>query len=71
MPTVRSFDAATSEMLEFEKCMERYLQLNRRSAVAYCGYACLTTSLPELVFAVVGQYYRIGFLSTGFLAYCC
>ncbi len=55
MSTVRSFDAATNELKEFEKCMDKYLTLNMRSSFAYCGFACLTTSLPELVFAVVGK----------------
>ena len=55
MATVRAFDAAENEMKEFEKCMQKYLDLNMRSAVAYCGYAALTTALPELVFAVVGE----------------
>eukprot|EP00977_Amphora_coffeiformis_P027245 scaffold34597_cov177-Amphora_coffeaeformis.AAC.13 len=54
MSTVRSFDAAESELEEFEKCMKSYLHLNLRSSVAYCGYAAFTTSLPQLVFAVVG-----------------
>jgi hypothetical protein len=54
MSTVRSFDAAESELGEFEKCMESYLHLNLRSAVAYCGYAAFTTTVPELVFALVG-----------------
>lgn len=64
MTTVRSFDAAESELEEFEKCMKSYLHLNIRSAVAYCGYAAFTTSLPQLVFAVVGTYmngYNVGF----------
>ena len=56
MSTVRAFDAAENELKEFEKCMQKYLDLNMRSAVAYCGYAALTTSLPQLVFAVVGEY---------------
>lgn len=55
MPTVRSFDAAESELHEFEQCMQKYLDLNMRSAVAYCGFAAFTTSLPQLVFAVVGK----------------
>jgi ATP-binding cassette subfamily B (MDR/TAP) protein 9 len=54
MPTVRAFDAAHCELQEFEACMKQYLRLNNRSAVAYCGYAVMTTSLPQLVFAVVG-----------------
>uniref|UniRef100_A0A7S3LG19 ABC transmembrane type-1 domain-containing protein n=1 Tax=Amphora coffeiformis TaxID=265554 RepID=A0A7S3LG19_9STRA len=56
MSTVRSFDAAESELEEFEKCMKSYLHLNLRSSVAYCGYAAFTTSLPQLVFAVVVFY---------------
>jgi ABC-type multidrug transport system fused ATPase/permease subunit len=55
MSTVRSFDAAESELGEFEKCMKSYLDLNMRSAVAYCGYAAFTTAVPELVFALVGK----------------
>jgi ABC-type multidrug transport system fused ATPase/permease subunit len=54
MATVRVFDAAESELAEFEKCMKNYLQLNTRAAVAYFGYATFVTSLPQLVFAVVG-----------------
>ena len=54
MSTVRTFDAADAELKEFEKCMTSYLDLNLRSAVAYCGYAAFTTALPQLVFAVVG-----------------
>jgi ABC transporter transmembrane region len=54
MATVRVFDAAEAELAEFEKCMKNYLQLNTRSAIAYFGYATFVTSLPQLVFAVVG-----------------
>lgn len=56
MSTVRTFDAADSELQEFEKCMTSYLDLNFRSAVAYCGYAAFTTAVPQLVFAVVGTF---------------
>lgn len=56
MSTVRIFDAADSELSEFEKCMTSYLDLNFRSAIAYCGYACFTTTLPQLVFALVGRF---------------
>jgi ATP-binding cassette subfamily B (MDR/TAP) protein 9 len=55
MPTVRSFDAAEAELKEFEQHMGKYLALNKRSAVAYCGYAAFTTAVPQLVFAVVGM----------------
>jgi hypothetical protein len=54
MSTVRVFDAAEAELSEFETCMKKYLELNTRSAIAYCGYATFVTSLPQLVFAVVG-----------------
>lgn len=53
MATVRAFDAGESELIEFEKCMENYLSLNIRSAIAYCGYATCVTSLPQLVTALV------------------
>jgi ATP-binding cassette subfamily B (MDR/TAP) protein 9 len=56
MPTVRSFDAAEAELKEFEQHMGKYLALNKRSAVAYCGYAAFTTAVPQLVFAVVVFY---------------
>lgn len=54
MATVRAFDAAEAELQEFEESMVKYLELNYRSAVAYFGYATISTSLPQLVFAVVG-----------------
>lgn len=56
MATVRAFDAAEKELRDFEDSMSRYLRLNVKSAVAYFGYATLTTSMPELVFALVGEY---------------
>lgn len=69
MSTVRSFDAAESELEEFEKFMSSYLDLNIRSAVAYCGYAAFTTALPQLVFAVVvfygGYLVRNGEMTSG------
>lgn len=55
MPTVRAFDAAESELQEFQSHMEKYLGLNMRSAFAYCGYAAFTTAVPQLVFAIVGK----------------
>ena len=54
MATVRAFDAAEKELEDFEGYMSKYLHFTRKAAVAYCGYATLSTSLPELVFAVVG-----------------
>lgn len=69
MSTVRTFDAAESELEDFEQCMKQYLHLNLRSAVAYCGYAAFTTSLPQLVFAVVvfygGYLVRNGEMTSG------
>lgn len=55
MATVRTFDAAELELKEFEDFMSKYLDLNTKSAIAYCGYATISTSLPQLVFAVVGK----------------
>lgn len=40
-------------MNEFNMCMDKYLNLNTRSAIAYLGYATAITSLPQLVTAVV------------------
>ena len=54
MPTVRIFDAANAELQNFQATMQEYLSLNRRSAIAYCGYAAFTTAVPQLVFAIVG-----------------
>jgi len=54
MATVRAFDAAESELDAFESYMSEYLHFTRKAAVAYCGYATISTSLPELIFAVVG-----------------
>lgn len=54
MSTVRAFDAAEKELSAFEEYMSKYLYLTYKSAIAYYGFATLTTSLPELVFAVVG-----------------
>lgn len=56
MATVRAFDAAEHELREFEDSMSKYLHLNFRSAVAYFGYATFSTSLPQLVYAVVGKW---------------
>lgn len=51
MPTVRAFDAGMTEYKEFEECMQAYLSLNIKSAIAYSGYATVSTSLPQLVTA--------------------
>jgi ATP-binding cassette subfamily B (MDR/TAP) protein 9 len=56
MPTVRAFDAAPTEFKEFAACMEQYLSLNMKAAVAYSGYATCVTSLPQLVTALVVFY---------------
>jgi len=53
MPTVRALGAEHTEMSEFTSCMDAYLSLNVRNAVAYLGYATAVTSLPQLVTAVV------------------
>eukprot|EP00548_Thalassiothrix_antarctica_P004729 CAMPEP_0194146816 /NCGR_PEP_ID=MMETSP0152-20130528/21902_1 /TAXON_ID=1049557 /ORGANISM="Thalassiothrix antarctica, Strain L6-D1" /LENGTH=903 /DNA_ID=CAMNT_0038847441 /DNA_START=69 /DNA_END=2780 /DNA_ORIENTATION=+ len=69
MTTVRAFDAAESELREFENFMKQYLNLNVRSAIAYFGYATAVTSLPNLVTAVVlfygGLLVRDGKLTSG------
>lgn len=69
MSTVRTFDAAPTEYKEFEACMDKYLSLNMKSAIAYSGYATCSTSLPQLVTALVvfygGLMVRNGDLSSG------
>jgi hypothetical protein len=55
MSTIRAHDAAEGELKRFEKEMKKYLRFNKHTAIAYCGYATLTTALPQLVFAVVGK----------------
>lgn len=54
MSTIRAHDAAEGELKRFETEMKKYLRFNKHTAIAYCGYATLTTALPQLVFAVVG-----------------
>jgi ATP-binding cassette subfamily B (MDR/TAP) protein 9 len=56
MPTVRAFDAGLTEYKEFQECMEQYLSLNMKQAIAYSGYATCSTSLPQLVTALVVFY---------------
>ena len=69
MSTVHAFDAGSTEFVEFAECLEKYLDLNVKSAVAYCGYATCVTSLPQLVTALVvfygGLMVRNGDLSSG------
>jgi len=69
MPTVRAFDAAPTEFKEFEQCMDSYMALNMKSAIAYLGYATVSTSLPQLVTALVvfygGLLVRNGDLTSG------
>jgi len=69
MPTVRAFDAAESELREFEVFMRKYLDLNVRAAISYCFYAAITTSLPQLVVALVvfygGMLVRNGDMTSG------
>lgn len=69
MATVRAFDAAASELKEFENKMQEYLDLNLRSAIAYLGYCTCVTCLPNLVTAVVlfygGLLVRNGDMTSG------
>ena len=69
MPTVRAFDAAPTEFHEFEESMKKYLALNMKSSVAYLGYSTVSTSLPQLVTALVvfygGLLVRNGDLTSG------
>lgn len=69
MSTVRAFDAAESELKEFEKCMQEYLGLNVRSAVVYCAYCTAVVAQPNMVTAIVlfygGLLVRNGDMSSG------
>ena len=69
MSTVRAFDAGESELHEFQTCMQSYLALNIRSAIAYLGYATCVTALPQLVTALVlfygGLLVRNGDMTSG------
>jgi ABC-type multidrug transport system fused ATPase/permease subunit len=38
MSTVKAFGAEVAEMAEFEKCMEKYISLNKLAAIATLGY---------------------------------
>ena len=53
MPTVRAFGAESVELTEFERCMEKFLVLNKHAAVTALGYNTCVNSLPEIVKAVV------------------
>lgn len=67
--TVRTFDAAESELEEFEEKMQKYLDFTKRAATAYFGFATFTVALPQLVFALVvfygGLLVRNGDISSG------
>mmetsp|Transcript_5970 Transcript_5970/g.12774 ORF Transcript_5970/g.12774 Transcript_5970/m.12774 type:complete len:542 (+) Transcript_5970:1653-3278(+) len=69
MSTVRAFDAAPTEYKEFKGYMDEYLELTLKSAIAYSLYATISTSLPQLVTALVvfygGLLVRNGSLSSG------
>ena len=56
MSTVRAFDAAPTEFQEFQACMDKYLSLTYKAAIAYTGYATCVTSFPQLVTALVVFY---------------
>jgi len=53
MATVRAFGAETAELDEFETCMNNYLTLNYRVALATFGYSTCVNVLPQLVTALV------------------
>ena len=69
MPTLCEFDAAPMEYKEFEECIEQHLALNMKAAIAYSSYAMVSTSLPQLVTALVvfdgGLMVSYGNLSSG------
>ena len=56
MSTVKIFGAEKSEYDEYRVFIDRYLDLNLRSAYAYLVYCSLITSLPQLVTALVLLY---------------
>jgi len=53
MATVRAFGAEKVELEEFEKCMENYLMLNTKNAIATLGFNTCYFALPQLVKALV------------------
>jgi ABC-type multidrug transport system fused ATPase/permease subunit len=53
MPTCRGFGAEYVELSEFEQCMQKFLTLNVKAAVATLGYTTCLDALPELVTALV------------------
>jgi ATP-binding cassette subfamily B (MDR/TAP) protein 9 len=53
MTTVRAFGAELSELKHFQNYMDKYLDLNQKSALAYLGYAAFVTSIPQLVTVIV------------------
>lgn len=53
MPTVRAFGAEAAELVEYDIYMGKYLDLNKRAAMAYVGYMASITAMPLLVTAIV------------------
>ncbi|KAL7574782.1 hypothetical protein ACA910_010628 [Epithemia clementina (nom. ined.)] len=56
MATVRAFGAENVELSEFEDCMEKYLTLNAKAAIATLGYGTCVGALPQIVNALVLYY---------------
>jgi len=56
MSTVRAFGAEGAQMGRYLKSIDVYLDLNRRSAVAYLFYAFSYSTFPQLVTALVLLY---------------
>jgi ATP-binding cassette, subfamily B (MDR/TAP), member 9 len=56
MSTVRAFGAELVEMTEFEKCMEKYIALNKKAALATLGYGTCVNTMPQIVKALVLYY---------------
>jgi len=65
MSTVRAFGAEGPEMGRYLKSIDVYLDLNRRSAVAYLFYAFTYSTFPQLVTALVLLYGGMLVMSTG------
>ena len=53
MSTVRAFGAEKVELEEFEQCMEGYLMVNTKNAIATLGFNTCYFALPQLVKALV------------------
>jgi ABC-type multidrug transport system fused ATPase/permease subunit len=65
MKTVRAFGAEISELKDFESSLQKYLDLNSRSAQYYIGYYTVSSALPQLVMVVVLFYGGLLVLSDG------